>query len=53
MGEKGEECSGGRLHLLKLNTCTGIIPRQKSDLTRNRHLTMKDKNEKQVVIRGG
>jgi hypothetical protein len=40
-GEKREEVQGGGLHWLKHNACTGIITRQKSHWTMNRHLNNK------------
>jgi hypothetical protein len=37
-GKRVRKCSKGKLHWLKHNACTGVIPRQKSHRKMNRHL---------------
>jgi hypothetical protein len=41
------------LHELKHKECTGIIPRQNPNGQQTGTWTMKDKNEKQIKLKGG
>jgi hypothetical protein len=52
MGKRVRKCSGGGLHWLKHNACTGLIPMQKSQWTMNRHLNNKEQEWKTGHAKG-